>query len=165
MVVRYLVLAVASLCGMSASGCASTTTVPPASHSGSTPSPREFVANGPEIEDCEPDIEIELSPADLTSVRNALRQVTGNPLHSISAPGNADHAPEGALMVVTRDEGDCGTGSGAVYWARRQGGTWVIQRAKDLFIGWNAVSERSSTSSSAEPHNRALNLTALRAAG
>jgi hypothetical protein len=151
--------------GGSAAGCANTTTVSRSSHAGQPDAPWRFSANAPEIDDCEPNLEVELSPADVASLRHALREVTGNPIHTISRPGNADKVPDGSLMIVTRDEGDCGTGSGSVYWARRQGGAWFVQRAKNQFIGWNAVSERSVSPSSAEPHNRALNLTALRVAG
>jgi hypothetical protein len=100
----------------------------------------EFASNGNPIEDCEPNVDVELSSPEVASLSKAMRQFTGNPIHQISKPDPSDPAPVGSVMVVTRVAGNCGTGQGAIWWAWRKDGKWLIQREKDRFVGWHAVS-------------------------
>jgi hypothetical protein len=118
----------------------------------------EFAPNASPIDDCEPDIDVDLSPDEVASLSRTVRQFTGNPIHLISKPGKTDGAPVGSVMVVTRVAGDCGTGEGAIWWAWRKDGRWIIQREKERFMGWNAVSELTP---SRVPHNKALQLSGL----
>jgi hypothetical protein len=87
-----------------------------------------------------------------TSARSRRPSVDGPgfPALHIERPDRSDHAPPGAVTVVTMVHGDCANGDGDELWVRKERRGWRVLRRTGRRHGWLSGSASSTNAVNGE---------------